>query len=280
MQARAVIGLVTTEPRVRIAIPTAPNLRDLGDWPTRDGGRTRSGLVFRSAELSGLSGEDLTTFAELGIRTVCDLRTTHEIDDQPDLLPEGLSPTHLDVLADQDNAAPAEIREMFAQPTLAGELLGDGQAERYFEHAYRDFVTLDSARSAYGQLFRAIADAEGEPLLFHCATGKDRTGWATAALLLLLGVNEADVMEEYLQTNTDLLPMIQPWLDQFREVGGDPELLRPIVGVQESYLESALEQMRASYGDIEGYFTQGLGLSEETVATLRAYLVDDAGTGF
>ena len=231
--------------------------------------------MFRSAELSGLTGDDLGTFGELGIRTVCDLRTTHEIDDQPDVLPEGLGITHLDVLADKENAAPAEIREMFAQPALASELLGDGQAERYFEQAYRDFVSLPSARAAYAQLFQAIADADGAPLLYHCATGKDRTGWSTAALLLLLGVSKEDVMEEYLQTNTDLLPMIQPWLDQFRAVGGDPELLRPIVGVQESYLEAALEEVRSSYGDIEGYFTRGLGLSHETVAKLRAYLVDD-----
>jgi protein-tyrosine phosphatase len=83
------------------------------------------------------------------------------------------------------------------------------------------------------------------------------------------------VTEDYLQTNTDLLPMVQPWLDQFSAVGGDPELLRPIVGVQESHLESALEQVRSSYGDIEGYFTQGLGLSGETVEKLRANLLVD-----
>ncbi|MCW2761186.1 MAG: Protein tyrosine/serine phosphatase [Marmoricola sp.] len=270
---------MTSEHRARITIPTAPNLRDLGGWPTKDGGRIRTGLVFRSAELSRLAGEDLTAFGALGIGTVCDLRTTHELDDRPDVLPDGLRTTHLDVLADKDQAAPAEIREMLAQPALAGELLGDGQAERYFEQAYRDFVTLASARAAYGQLFRAIADIDREPLLFHCATGKDRTGWATAALLLLLGVSEEDVMEEYLQTNTDLLPMTQPWLDRFREVGGDPALFQPIVGVQESYLESALEQMRTSYGDIESYFTQGLGLSEATAAKLRAGPVDSGGGG-
>jgi hypothetical protein len=32
--------------------------------------------------------------------------------------------------------------------------------------------------------------------------------------------------------------------------------------------------VRASYGDIEGCFTTGLGLSEETVATLRTVLVE------
>ena len=111
-------------------------------------------------------------------------------------------------------------------------------------------------------------------MLFHCATGKDRTGWATAALFLLLGVPEDSVLEEYLLTNTDLLPTLQHWLDAFRDNGGDPDLLLPILGVQPSYLEAALEEVRREYGGIEEYFTEGLGLSPATVATLRKQLVD------
>jgi protein-tyrosine phosphatase len=82
------------------------------------------------------------------------------------------------------------------------------------------------------------------------------------------------VMQEYLQTNTDLLPMVQPWLDQFAAVGGDPALLQPVVGVQESYLEAALDQVRTSYGDLEGYLSEGLGLSDQTLAALRTALVE------
>ncbi len=268
------MGGVTSEPRPRLTIATAPNLRDLGGWPTVDGGRTRSGLLYRSTELSRLDDDDLVRIGELGLRTVCDLRTAREVGEQPDVLPSGLVPTHLDVLADRDTAAPAALRSMLADPAGARALLGDGQAERYFESSYRDFVLLPSARSSYARLFRLVAEADRAPLLFHCATGKDRTGWAAAALLLLLGVSEQDVMEEYLQTNTDLLPLTQPWLDLFSAAGGDPLLLQPIVGVQASYLEAALEQVRSSYGDLEGYVTEGLGLSRDTVERLRSSLVE------
>ena len=69
---------MSTERRARIAIATAANLRDLGGWPTSDGARVRPGLVYRSAELSRLHGEDLAAFADLGIRKVFDLRTAAE----------------------------------------------------------------------------------------------------------------------------------------------------------------------------------------------------------
>jgi protein-tyrosine phosphatase len=263
---------VTSERRTRLAIATAANLRDLGGWPTKDGGHVRSGVVYRSAELSRLHGDDdLAAFGELGVRTVYDLRTAAEVAHQPDALPDGLEPVNLDVLADARHAAPAELQRIFEDPSRANEFLREGQAERYFETAYRGFVTLDSARSAYRRLFEGIAAADG-PVLYHCATGKDRTGWATAVLFLLLGVPDDEVLEEYLLTNTELLPMVQPWLDQFAAGGGDPELLMPVLGVQESYLAAALAQMEESFGGLEDYLTTGLGLSPATIEALREKL--------
>jgi protein-tyrosine phosphatase len=263
---------VTTERRTRIAIATAANLRDIGGWPTSAGGRVRSGVVYRSAELSRLHGDDLSAFGELGVRTVFDLRTAAEATRQPDALPEGTESVALDVLGVGEHAAPAELQQIFEDPSRASEFLRAGQAEGYFETAYRAFVTLPSARSAYQRLFEGIAAAEG-PVLYHCTTGKDRTGWATAVLFRLLGVPDEQVLEEYLLTNTELLPMVQPWMDQFAAGGGDPQLLMPILGVQESYLEAAFAQMQESFGAVEDYLVTGLGLSPTTLEALRDKLL-------
>jgi protein-tyrosine phosphatase len=267
------MGPVSSERRTRIVIATAANLRDIGGWPTADGREVRRGTVYRSAGLNRLHGDDLAAFGELGIRTVYDLRTAAEVASQPDVLPEGTTTVALDVLADAKHAAPAELAQIFANPANANEFLREGQAETYFEAAYRGFVMLPSARSAYWRLFEGIATAEG-PVLYHCTTGKDRTGWATAVLFLLMGVPDDQVLEEYLLTNTELLPMVQPWLDQFAAGGGDPALLMTVLGVQESYLGAALEQVRESFGSVEDYVTTGLGLSPETVEALRTRLLD------
>jgi protein-tyrosine phosphatase len=263
---------VSSERRARIAIATAANLRDVGGWSTSDGRQVRSGLVFRSAELSRLHGADLASFAELGIHTVYDLRTAAEMAHQPDALPEGTVSESLDVLADAEHAAPAELQSIFENPGRASEFLTEGQAERYFETAYRAFVTLPSARSAYRRLFEGLASAEA-PVLYHCTTGKDRTGWATAVLFRLLGVPEEQLLEDYLLTNTELLPMVQPWMDQFEEGGGDPRLLMPILGVQESYLAAAFAQLEESFGTVEDYLLDGLDLAPATLESLQERLV-------
>lgn len=257
-----------------IGITTAPNLRDVGGWPTRGGGHVRTGLVYRSAGLGGLHGADLVAFAELDIRTVYDLRTADEIAAHPDTLPPDIGAVALDVLADSTQEAPAELYRLLEEPALAESVLGNGKAEGMFATAYRDIVGLPSALAAYRQLFDGLADPARRPALYHCTTGKDRTGWATAALLLLLGVPEDVVREEYLLTNTALLPTLKPILDRFEQRGGDPQLLMPVLGVRPGYLEVAMDEMHTRFGSIEGYFTDGLGVSGDTQATLRDALVE------
>lgn len=92
---------------------------------------------------------------------------------------------------------------------------------------------------------------------------------------MLLGASDEDVMTEYLLTNRDLLPAMQPVLDRFASAGGDPELLVPVLGVREDYLEVALQEMTSLYGTIEGYFEQWLGL-DAGMSTLRDALIEPA----
>jgi protein-tyrosine phosphatase len=262
----------SAKPGASIPIASLPNLRELGGWATADGGTVRRGQVFRSTALNALAGDDVALFVNLGIRTVYDLRTEAERIKQPDLIPDGVELGKIDVMADASGAAPAQTIKLLKNPQAAEELLGEGKGEQSFINGYREFVTLPSARSGYHRLFTELADPKHRPGLFHCTTGKDRTGWAAAALLLLLGVGEDDVMEEYLLTNTQLLPRLQPVFDHFAAAGGDPDVLLPVLGVEGEYLEASLGEMRAQYGTIEQYFTDGLQIDAPTQSTLRAAL--------
>ncbi len=262
----------STSPGIEIA--TVPNLRDLGGWQTREGGRVRSRLLYRSTELNKLQGDDEVIFAGLGIRSIYDLRTEEERDDQPDRVPPGTKYIVVDVLKDSADAAPAQLLRVTSDPKSAEEMLGGGKAVSLFESAYRKSVSLSSALAAYKRLFSDLSREEHRPALFHCTTGKDRTGWAAASMLMLLGVPDKVVMHEYLLTNEQLLPALKPMFDRFESMGGDPELLMPVFGVRKEYLEAALGEMRLRYGTIEGYFTDGLGLDADVQQALRVAFIE------
>jgi protein-tyrosine phosphatase len=264
------------EPGQSIPIASVPNMRDLGGWPTRDGKSVRWGLVYRSTDLTHLAGDDMAAFAALGIKTVYDLRTPVECKGQPDKLPPGTGYVTLNVLRDSKTSAPAQLYNVIDDPKNAEAMLGDGKGVALFEAGYREVATLPSGFEGYHHLFADLGTAEHRPALFHCTTGKDRTGWAAASLLMLLGVPDDLVMKEYMLTNKELLPSEQPLLDHFRSLGGDPDLLAPVVGVSPQYLEAATDEVLGRFGTIEGYFTEGLKIDKSGQDALRAALLEDA----
>jgi protein-tyrosine phosphatase len=256
-------------PGERIPITTAPNLRDLGGWRTSDGAIVRHGVVHRSAELAKLGGDDLVAFAARGIRTMYDLRTAAERAVQPDHLPAGTQLTILDVLADEIGAAPAQLAEALQRPAGRCARAGRRQGPCVVRRCLPRPRHAPSALGAYRQLFSELADGAHRPALFHCTTGKDRTGWGAAALLMLLGVGDDDVVADYLLTNDELLPQLQPIFDRVQTAGGDPSSLRPVLGVDASYLEASIEHMDATYGDVHRHFSRGLEIPDVTLERLR-----------
>lgn len=260
-------------PGAPIVLETVPNLRDLGGYPVVGGGTVRPGRLYRSVALNRLSPRDATVLEGFGIRTVFDLRTESERRAAPDRALRGAREVVCDVLADATEAAPARMLEVVKDPAHAAEFFSGGRAQHLFETAYRQIVSSQSALRAYREFFDAIAEPRNVPALFHCTTGKDRTGWAAASTLLLLGVDEAQVIHEYELTNRDLLPALAPLFAQFAAAGGDPEILKPVAGVDPRYLHAALDEMHRRFGSITGYFRDGLGIDEAGQDRLRAGLI-------
>jgi protein-tyrosine phosphatase len=254
-------------------ISSAPNLRDVGGYLTRDGHRVRTGLLYRSSALHHLAGDDAAAFARLGIRTVYDLRSDPERQAQPEQLPRGTKYVVADVIGGAMRGSFAQVTEMLSNPELARDLVGEGRGISMWTELYHDFVRLESARAAYGRLFTGIADEVNRPALYHCSTGKDRTGWATAALLLLLDVPYELVMKDFLLSAAYLRPLVEPMTDAFAARGGDPELLQPFLGIVPHYLDAARDEVSRSFGTIEGYFATGLNVDAAIQQALREALL-------
>lgn len=268
--------MTTTPPDRRVVLASAPNMRDLGGIPVTSG-VVRAKLLYRSASLAKLDEADEAVFESLGITTVYDLRTSAEREDAPDRVADDVRSVWLDVVADsQDNVA-AQIPTLLANPAALENMLGGGRADGYLADANRKFVSLPSALTAYRSFYLDLIDENRTgAALFHCTTGKDRTGWAAASFLLLLGASEDDVLADYLETNTDLAPSLRPMLAALEAKGVRTELLDPILGVRASYLDAALDELRIRYGTIENYARSGLGLTDLQIGELRRRFTESA----
>ncbi|MFD6221822.1 tyrosine-protein phosphatase [Nocardia asteroides] len=234
----APVGSETTVADRLLGLSGVQNARDAGGYRTVDGHQVRTGLVFRTGALDKATPEDLARLSALGVRVVDDLRTGYERNLAPDRLPAGAVGHSYDVIGQ----APPLI--------LAGALFGG-------EGMYRAFITAPGANEAFAAVLRDIIAADGAGVLYHCSAGKDRTGWTSAVLLTLLGVDRATVTADYLASNA------------YRNAAPAD----PLNGVQQSWLDAAFDQANQSYGSFDGYVRDGLGLSDADITALRAALL-------
>jgi protein-tyrosine phosphatase len=234
------------------------NFRDLGGHRAKDGRTVRRGLVFRSAHLGGLTDADRAALGKLGVRTIVDLRGVNEAAETPHLI-EGLAcrvvGAHIEPAVGEKLRA--AIDDGSANPFLMMELFTDH---------YRDYPRR--CAPGFRTLFATLSDGTHRPLVFHCTAGKDRTGFAAALLLSLLGVPWDDVMEDYLRTN-DL------WTGH---IGRYPELdidtRAAIVEARRPYLEAAFAVVRDDFGSAEAFADKALGLDAAKRERLRADLLE------
>ncbi len=252
-------------------LETIPNFRDVGGYVTLDGRRVRTGRLFRSVALDAASDDDLATLVWLGITTVFDMRRRDEQARRPDRLPHGAELVSLDVFADGERAAKADIDAVIAhlrEPERVDTRLTVEDMDRFQANSYYDLVMLGSAREAYASFFRTLAASDGASLV-HCTGGKDRTGWAVAALLDLLGVPRDEIYADYLVSDEIIREFFAGAIDDFEARGGQRIVIERMFGARREYLGASFETVDREYGSVEGYFRDALGLKDAETISLR-----------
>ncbi|GAA2245303.1 MULTISPECIES: tyrosine-protein phosphatase [Kitasatospora] len=232
------------------------NFRDLGGYRTEDGRTVRWGALYRSDSLAKLAGEpDRERFRALGIRTVIDLRYPWEIEARG-RVPEDLGVAYHNLSIEH---RPYDQAALGPETDTAAFL-----AERYAE------VAEDGVKELR-RVLEVIA-ADGGPLVFHCASGKDRTGIVAALVLDLLGVPEETVVADFALTGLATERLIADW----RAANPGHELNWPGYGTAPAVLMRLfLDGLAERHGSVRGYVGEVLGLGTEFGERLRERLLVD-----
>src|ERR1700687_5908850 len=158
-------------PSRHLNLACASNFRDLGGYPARDGRRVRWRQIFRSNHLGNLTEADIEVLRPLGLTSACDFRGTEER------------------VAAICALAEIAVHSLPIEPTVVATLrarLADGvalstaDAVDVMRDSYRNYVSQNTSR--FRALFAHLLE-DRTPLVIHCSAGKDRTGFACAALV-------------------------------------------------------------------------------------------------
>jgi protein-tyrosine phosphatase len=224
--------------------PGLLNFRDVGGAPVSGGGRIRRGALYRSACPAKFPSGALAA-QQLGLRTVVDLRDEAESAEWPYQLDD-----------------PAIVRVNVA--VLGDRPVPPDQAGLYAHMAERCGAGFTAA-------VRAVARALPDPVLVHCAVGKDRTGFAVALALAAAGVPDEAIVADYVLSNNGL-GLTEPVLGADANRAPDGAYLTGRY-VDPALISGALASVRAQHGDAPGYLAAH-GMAEDEIARLREELVE------
>jgi len=224
------------------------NARDLGGVRSRNGKVTTSKRIVRADSPSRLSDEGIRQLIDYGVSLI----SAQELEWEPSPFAMGelgVKYLHIPFISDD----PAYLPTVEAVDDIRG--------------AYR--VMLDYCPTAIANVLRAIA-AHGGTSLYHCASGKDRTGLISLFLLKLADAPDDAIAADFAVSKENLWPV---WLKMVADAGGLDNIhpwFEPVTDAAD--MLATIEYINSKYGSVEQYLAGG-GLTDEEMNRLRQILL-------
>lgn len=247
------------------------NFRDLGGYRTKDNHSVKWGKLYRSGTFANTSRADLKAIQQLNLSILIDFRSAAEKQQEPSVLPDpmGFRLVEIPTLDDGNRAMLGDV----IQRIESGDF--DGFDPNHFMlEANTQFASKFTPQ--FTEFIHTILDAKGSPVVWHCSGGKDRTGFASAVVLRILGVSHSTIMADYMMSNEYALAGRKNEIRMLRLFKGDEaaDKLSVMMGVEEAWLQAAFDEIDRQWGDFDNYVHNGLQLSPEDIAQLKNTLLE------
>ncbi|KAF9165449.1 hypothetical protein DFQ26_000130 [Actinomortierella ambigua] len=249
------------------AVDGVLNFRNVGDsWLSQDAegrvGYFQPGIMYRSADLSGITPEGIKVMESLRITDSFDLRSDSEVERRGTFSSDTVKRQHVPVFADQDYS-PAKIAARFTM-YLDGV---EGFSEAYM-----------SMMPTIKQYLKPVLDHiihKRTAFVVHCTAGKDRTGVVCALIQMLCGVDEDQIAWEY-ELTSRCMAIKEQDVNFLKNLMGEDtadEKIRNVLSTKEAYMVRFLQKFHAAYGTITDFMLNQVGLTHAEIQAVRDALV-------
>jgi protein tyrosine/serine phosphatase len=253
----------TDAPERTITLEGTFNARDIGGYSTVTGQQVRWRRILRAGHLHRLTARDITTLSEIGVRTVCDLRSDTELEWT------GTGPLH-------EHGVVTHVHHSFLGRD-AQEYDARFPAERsarramWLERGYEPM--LEHAAAPIASMFGLLAEEQRYPVIIHCVAGKDRTGVMAALVLRVLGVPDEQIVADYALTADH-----RPDPDTMRQMMADygrnlDDFAGDIWQAPAQVMGATLRALDERFGSTEGYLER-IGVPRQDIEALRRIMLE------
>ena len=209
----------------------------MGGYYTKDGKITKNNIFIRSNLPNKLEVHEKNYLLKNGINTIIDLREGSEI-------------------LEKSNCFINDKRFKCFNIPLKGHACP--KREKDIPNGYIDII--DDKENIF-RVFKILLESKSG-VIFHCNSGKDRTGIISMLLLLIAGVNEDDIIVDYQVSYIYLR-------NKLRELHRKNPKLPKFLGTSKfEYMEDTLRLFYEKYGSIENYMYY-LGFHDDDIESFK-----------
>lgn len=269
-----------------LPLEAAINVRDMGGYKTKDGKYTKWGLLYRGDQLSKLTDKDIDLLERIELKTIVDYRSAHERSINPNKKIDTVKKTvHCDPSSSFSEAAAnaADLNEeniKLVRQLENGEVdpkYINGKGENVIED-YRHTVTSETAKEAFKKFLKTCSCVEEAPLVHHCRGGKDRTGLGSMFLLLLLGVEQDEIINDYTLTGIIRKDRNELKYNLYKELTQNEDYLAYLMAMIETrkeFIQASIDRIYELYDTTEEYFIQHFGMTEDEIKIMREFYLEE-----
>lgn len=232
----------------------AINFRDMGGYKTTNGRQVKWNKVFRSADLSQLSMQDLQLLTQKHINTIIDFRSNEEVSKAKDQLPIHANYLQLPAGSEQTNGMMKAMQYIDS---------GDSMMIAFYS-------LTDHLSAKYKPFFQQLLQLPAtSALVFHCTAGKDRTGIGAAFLLCSLGVPQQTIMADYLASNIYRKDANQQMVKMMVQLHIKEQVAKDVATVKPEYLQAMFNAINKQFGSMDQFLETQLGIGTKERAMLQ-----------
>ncbi|THV06664.1 hypothetical protein K435DRAFT_773023 [Dendrothele bispora CBS 962.96] len=223
--------------------------------------------ILRSGDPSRITDRGKEQLVSLGVRRIFDLRADTEV--------SAYSSARASIPGVEFVKVPISEKEAFDPVNLALRLKQFHERElETFLDLYHEILELGAG--AYEVIFKHLIERPNELCLVHCTAGKDRAGLFTTLLMLVLGVPDEQIVQEYILTNVGLAPALPGLTARFMQNDVYRENWDGVMNMGSARSETmiaTLKMIREKYGSAEGYLKSHTNIKDEDIQKLRENLL-------
>ena len=253
------------------------NIRTFDNIRTLDNRKIKSNRLFRSNCLVDCTSKDIELLkTKYNLKTIIDLRNEVEANQRKDPIIDGVEYILNPILTTRHMSMTHEKECDYTQSKInfVNSVIFEKKEDgiKHMTSTYLRFVNDQECLNGYHNFLKKCIDQEKGGILFHCSVGKDRAGTAAFLLLKLLNVDNEDILEDYLFTNTCVEDSVKKDFNQIKDkinYKDSEKVYKNLYTCRKEYILALIDQINLKYGDFHNFVINGLKLSDDDILKLQ-----------